>query len=78
MKFLVRRNGSKLVQTQKSWLLNEDKGEERGERDYLAWGKPSCDEEVQLVAQEASMEGMVAGIATGEGRRRVCNGERSS
>lgn len=24
------------------------------------------------------MEGMVAGIATGEGRRRVCNGERSS
>jgi len=37
-----------------------------------------CDEKVQLVAQEASIEGMVAGIATGEGRRRVCKGERSS
>jgi hypothetical protein len=35
----------------------KDKREVRG--DYLAW---CCDEEVQPVAKEASVEGMVAGV----------------
>jgi hypothetical protein len=38
----------------------KDKREVRG--DYLAWGKPCCDEEVQPMAEEASVEGMVAGV----------------
>ena len=38
----------------------EEKREVRG--DYLAWGKPGCDKEVRPVAQEASVEGMVADV----------------
>jgi hypothetical protein len=29
---------------------------------YIAWGKPCCDEEVQPMAEEASVEGMVASV----------------
>ena len=44
----------------------QDEGRTKEKRevrlDYLAWGKPGCDKEVRPVAQEASVEGMVADV----------------